>query len=771
MEAYQESKVFDIGRIREINQNSSREVKVWLAARYYGSLGWRVVPLLPNTKQLPGRAHGVNYGHASSNIKTIDKWFHPDNGRFKGWNIGIACGCTGGAFAIDVDKHGEIDGFKTLAQLQQEYGDLPAGPVQETPGGGKHYLFNWQENASCTTGKIGPGIDTRGGEENTCRGHIVAWPSVVDSGEYRWVAGGPIPDIPKWVMDRLGVAWRPPSNRGRGNENVGEDDIETPVPKEQIEQMLAAIPIDLIDYDEWLRIGMSLKYRFPGEEGLEIWDNWSKTGKRYKNGECQIRWDKLNSNNAVRMGTLFYIAKKYGWEPKPDDVKGNKYDQLVAEMNETHAIVVVGGKIRIIREKNGVANDFELPYDLMDKESFKLLYSNSKIMVVTKDGKAKHVSIADVWLAHPNRRTYPEGMGMYPSGAPDGYYNTWRGFTVDARQGDCTLFLNHIRDVICNGDNDIYEWVLDWLADLVQEPDRPKGTAIVMRGKEGTGKGIFANTIGRLFGPHFLHLIDENHLLSNFNAHLLDAILVFADEITWGGNRKTASKLKGMVTEDKLVGERKGVDAVTYRNMIHLIVASNDKWVIPAGTNSRRWLVLEVSDRYIGNNQYFDSVLREINNGGLEALLHFLLNRKITNKLNRAPSTEALEEQRAMSISTRYDSVESWWQETIEIGIIKAPAMFVEDENKNDDWPSAVLNSDLFNSYVEWCKDRGNTTPVAHNVFGKTMRKLGVDVKRKRVPGGKFVNAALIPSREECIKLFNREMGSEVIKDEVIDED
>ena len=185
-------------------------------------------------------------------------------------------------------------------------------------------------------------------------------------------------------------------------------------------------------------------------------------------------------------------------------------------------------------------------------------------------------------------------------------FNTWNGFSVEPIKGDCSLLLQHIRDVICCGDDALYEWVMDWSADCVQFPGDIKGTAIVMRGKEGTGKGTFANTLGRLFGPHYVHLIDHNHLMGNFNAHLIEAIVVFADEITWGGNVKNQGKLKGLVTEQQLTGERKGIDAIQYRNFAHVIIASNAEWVIPAGANSRRWLVLDVDDGRANDRAYFN---------------------------------------------------------------------------------------------------------------------------------------------------------------------
>jgi hypothetical protein len=226
-------------KMDEIKDYPSQEFRVYSAAKEYIDNGIFVVPLAPNTKKLPERKTGINYGAASRNPKVIESWFHPTDGRFAGWNIGIACGKEGGVFAVDVDRHGDNDGFAELRILTKENGELPPGPCQSTPGGGKHYIYRWQSNALSSTGKIATSIDTRGGDEKSCKGHIVAFPSIVDGKMYEWDDGGDIPDIPPWVMMRMGVPWQAPNRPARGNENVGEGDEEIQLPVVQIQDMLS----------------------------------------------------------------------------------------------------------------------------------------------------------------------------------------------------------------------------------------------------------------------------------------------------------------------------------------------------------------------------------------------------------------------------------------------------------------------------------------------------------------------------------------------------
>ncbi len=85
-----------------------------------------------------------------------------------------------------------------------------AGTVALTPRGGRHYLFRRPEGKAwkCSTSKLAPGVDVR-----TDGGYIVAAPSEIEEGPYRWGEGlelddplDQLPDPPAWLvadLDRL----------------------------------------------------------------------------------------------------------------------------------------------------------------------------------------------------------------------------------------------------------------------------------------------------------------------------------------------------------------------------------------------------------------------------------------------------------------------------------------------------------------------------------------------------------------------------------------
>jgi MoxR-like ATPase len=191
---------------------------------------------------------------------------------------------------------------------------------------------------------------------------------------------------------------------------------------------------------------------------------------------------------------------------------------------------------------------------------------------------------------------------------------------------------------------------MNWMARAVQQPDSIGEVAVVLRGGRGTGKSLFARMFGALFGAHFLQVSDPKHLVGSFNAHLRDTIVLFADEAFYAGDKKHESILKTLVTESTFIVEGKGIDAETARNYTHLIMASNDAWVVPAGQDERRFFVLDVGARRAQDTVYFKAVTEQMQHGGYEALLHLLKSRDISSfEVRTVPQTRALREQKQLS--------------------------------------------------------------------------------------------------------------------------
>lgn len=336
---------------------------------------------------------------------------------------------------------------------------------------------------------------------------------------------------------------------------------------------------------------------------------------------------------------------------------------LLAKMNQDHAVVSLGSSVRYLHRATSSDGLPELRF-LSDRD-MAALYAAVIVpierAITTSEGtaiKRKATPAFSLWRQWPQRAQY-DGVGLFPNTKPPkGYLNLWTGFAVEPLEGDWSKFRNHIRNVICGGNEDIDRWVMDWLADIFQNPQRKPGSALVLKSaSKGTGKTILNAVLKRLLGAHAASVDKKDHLTGKFNGHLQALLVLGVEEAYWAGDKGAAGTLKSLITEARITIENKGVNAYDAPNYTRLVFTSNENWAVPVGVDERRFMVLEVSNPQANRREYFDPIFKQLETeGGFEAMLHELLNRKITSDLRRPPETAALKNQREHSL----DPLQRW---------------------------------------------------------------------------------------------------------------
>jgi hypothetical protein len=457
---------------------------------------------------------------------------------------------------------------------------------------------------------------------------------------------------------------------------------------ELLASAMAAVPNNDVEWGEWIRVGMAL-YRATGgrQEGLTIWHTWSAKSAKHDAAACDDRWVhfKKSPPDRISAGSIFFWAKAAGWQwPKvfastrqPDgseasgtpanDNADDPVAALVAEFNASYFVVNEAGKAIIYAPYYDPALKRRSFYRFTF-EDFKKLHSNRFVQVgIDKNGNPIMRPAAEVWLKHPQRKQYLGGVTFNPASTEPvpGVFNLWNGLHVAPSPGDWSLMRSHIEDIICDGDPERFNYLMGWKARMLQRPAERGEVAVVMKGVEGCGKGTLANALLHLFGQHGMQISNSKHLVGNFNQHLRDCVFLFADEAFFAGDKANVGVLKSLITEPYLTIEGKYMNAVQSPNFLHVMMASNEEWVVPASKDARRFFVLEVSERVKGNYGYFDKLRAQMETGGYEAMLHDLLAMDLTHFNVRAvPVTDALQEQKVRSL----DTIHKWWLRVLERG-------------------------------------------------------------------------------------------------------
>lgn len=319
-------------------------------------------------------------------------------------------------------------------------------------------------------------------------------------------------------------------------------------------------------------------------------------------------------------------------------------DEAVDWINRRYFAALEGKRVTFYREQA----DKLFP---MDKEAF-FFELAGKDVIVGPPNKEQRLPAAQLWGRDPRRRYYPEGLLLDPGRPNDGRaYNLWRGFGVEPAPGDWALMEAHISDILANGNPEHASYITRFAAWCFQNPATPPRAALVFQGGEGVGKGVFAQALMEAFGHHGLHVRSMSQVTGRFNSHLRHCCLLYADEAE-ATNAREEGALKGLITERTIACEGKGKDLIQVDNHVHLVMASNENWVVPAGKDSRRFAVFRVSAARQRDKAYFDALVAQMRNGGLAAMIHDMLAMDLSgfHPEHDRPETDALAEQRAASL-------------------------------------------------------------------------------------------------------------------------
>ena len=254
---------------------------------------------------------------------------------------------------------------------------------------------------------------------------------------------------------------------------------------------------------------------------------------------------------------------------------------------------------------------------------------------------------------HPSRALIAEGDRVL--------YNNYVPAVVDARPGDVTPFLTHLRKLLpSKRDADI---LLAWMSSAVQNPGVKFQWSPMIQGVQGNGKTFLFECLTYAIGQKYVHAPNAQDLSNKFNSWLDCKLLVTVEEIHVSERRDLLDTLKVLITNRRVEIQAKGANQVTGDNRANFILSTNYRDAIPKTDDDRRYAVFftaqqEASDiaRDGMGGGYFPTLYRWAReNGGLAHVAHFLRNYQIPVELDpagdchRAPATSTTEEAIASS--------------------------------------------------------------------------------------------------------------------------
>lgn len=359
------------------------------------------------------------------------------------------------------------------------------------------------------------------------------------------------------------------------------------------------------------------------------------------------------------------------------------------------------------------------------------------------------VNAASLWLNHPASRRL-NGIEFDPQkpavlfrnslpAAAEGDYNLWRGFAITREMADryqaqeaaqlAAPLLNHIRQVWCRNSQVSYDYVISWMANVIQKRGK-NATALVIKGPQGAGKGIVVQKLGEIIGreaDHFFHAHNMEDVLGTYTHNLRATCLAFLDEVTYGGNHEQAQRLKKLVTESTHSINAKYQPSYTVDSYLNIIIASNDAFVVPCETRQRRFMALEIDDSRCGRQtkelkQYYDDILAVPALAFAHVLYHHDLSRFNPREIH---ATEFERDQKIRS----FGPMMAWWHDCLQEDHIEGAVIVASESAADPDasitaFGALVVKDSMYNSFAHFCSRnrRGSTYQItAKNEFWKLL--------------------------------------------------
>jgi hypothetical protein len=221
----------------------------------------------------------------------------------------------------------------------------------------------------------------------------------------------------------------------------------------------------------------------------------------------------------------------------------------------------------------------------------------------------------DKWIGHTHKILHKEDADMYPNegDCPDNIFNLWKPFAMELKTGPYTknlealaFILFHIH-ILCNHEEIVYDYFIKWIAQMIQYPHikTPMPTFI---GKQGCGKSCLMKLFELFFGSDkiFETTSPSRDVWGNFNGMMSNCFLVNLNELCKKDGTEAEGKIKGLITDESLTINQKGIGQYTIKSFHRFIATTNKEEPMNSSEGDRRNLIIRSSDEKKGDVEYFN---------------------------------------------------------------------------------------------------------------------------------------------------------------------
>ena len=363
------------------------------------------------------------------------------------------------------------------------------------------------------------------------------------------------------------------------------------------------------------------------------------------------------------------------------------------------------------------------------------IYKHLSLVQVDDDGKMKRIqnkkesSFLQEWYCDKDARVY-ENMNFlpYPLSVPSFTYNTFKNFDIEknihGEDENYDIIINHIHNLVggkeYDKDKKNLDYMLDYLADIVQNPGTLPEIALLFKSIEGVGKNLFFDNFGRkiLGKKYYLQTDNIEMLLGRFNSNN-NKVLIVMDETSGKDTFTKKENIKNLITQPVLNFEKKHVDVFEINNVGRYIFLSNNDVPISISLTDRRFVCFESvmplpkKTKLERKACYFDPLLKAFDDEDICKSFYDFLKKREIKDLKQRPITHLYKEIQKSSIPIELQFLEYYCCKNMEEALRNNLSPF-----------SNVKATDLYKDFKKWVEKYNNNTSSREKTATKFKAKL-----------------------------------------------
>jgi hypothetical protein len=332
------------------------------------------------------------------------------------------------------------------------------------------------------------------------------------------------------------------------------------------------------------------------------------------------------------------------------------------------------------------------------------------------------------WEPNKNKTYTENGIDYYNEYSPIKYQG------IDHKK-NLSLIYHHIKYYLCGDNEEVYNYFISVISDMIYNPGRKLPVSIIMNGGGGVGKSfLFDKLFSKLFGDMFGSI--SNKFPSRFNSVLENKLCFLIEEFSHQDNINESNILKNYISNPTILIERKGLEPHTSVNCIRFFICSNGDWSVRIENNnsSRRYLVCDVSETKPDNKHFEDlsilikgdkrrgyeneTVLKET----IEQFIHDMSLIDISVLENDPPETESKRVSQSYSKSIPEKQLEEFFENILSCNghynTFNDSIKILDEDNEHE------INSNKFKDcFFDFLKDRRQQIPNGFSNYGRILSK------------------------------------------------